>query len=462
MTALTAQWVASAVGGVLAADADAQITSVEKDSRIVQPGALFAAFVGEHVDGHDMVGQAIGNGATLALVQRPVDAPHVLVEDVTTALGSLARAYLARLRTDGEINVIGITGSNGKTTTKDLLAQILPNAVAPVGSFNNEIGLPLTVLSADQATEHLVLEMGASAPGDIAHLTSIAPLDVAVVLTVGSAHAGGYTTADGVAAEKATLLDAVVPGGTIVLNADDAVVAKMRHRPGATEQDRTVVTFGTGRHADVTAHDITTSHGRASFTVSAPTGEAELTLTLVGEHHVTNALAALTAATVSGLDLDVAAPRLSSARALSAHRMALTERSDGVWILDDAYNASPESMRAALRALKDVAGTGRAIAVIGQMREMGDASVAAHASVGVEAVRLRIDHLLVVGEEARAAYTSAVREGSWGDEASFAATIDEAHTELNERLRPGDTVLIKASHGAGLWKLADDLLGEDA
>ncbi|MFV0287468.1 MAG: Mur ligase family protein, partial [Demequina sp.] len=185
MRTLTAQWIANAVGGDLAADVHAQVTSVEKDSRAVQPGALYLAFIGEHVDGHDYAPQAFEAGAALALVSQPVAGPHVLVDDVVAALGRLARAYLALLRTEGELTVIGITGSNGKTTTKDLLAQVLPDVVAPLGSFNIEIGLPLTVLRADASTRHLVLEMGASAPGDLAYLTGIAPLDVAVVLTVG-------------------------------------------------------------------------------------------------------------------------------------------------------------------------------------------------------------------------------------------------------------------------------------
>ncbi|MFO7243342.1 MAG: UDP-N-acetylmuramoyl-tripeptide--D-alanyl-D-alanine ligase, partial [Actinomycetes bacterium] len=192
MRPLTARWIANAVSGELVGDVDTVVTSVEKDSRAVQPGGLYVAFVGERVDGHDFVDAAAANGAVMSLVSQPVAAPHILVDDVTEALGSLARAYLALLRTEGDITVVGVTGSNGKTTTKDLLAQVLPDAVAPVGSFNNEIGLPLTVLRAESSTRHLVLEMGASAPGDIAYLTRIAPLDIAVVLTVGSAHAQFY------------------------------------------------------------------------------------------------------------------------------------------------------------------------------------------------------------------------------------------------------------------------------
>lgn len=463
MRPLTAQWVANAVGGELAAEVDAVVTGVDKDSREIVPGSLYVAFVGERVDGHEYAPRAFEAGATLALVSEPVAGPHVLVDDVTAALGRLAAAYLALLRTEGEITVIGITGSNGKTTTKDLLAQVLDDAVAPVGSFNNEIGLPLTVLRADAGTRHLVLEMGASAPGDLAYLTRIAPLDIAVVLTVGTAHLGGYGSPEGLAAEKATLLDGLVPGGVALLNADDDRVAAMASRPALGADGRRVRTFGTSVGADLIATDITLERGRAAFSVTSQTSgqeaSASVTLRLVGEHHVTNALAAMAVALECGLDLTQAATRIGDAVPLSAHRMALTERADGVWVLDDSYNASPESMKAALRALKEVATTGRSFAVIGEMREMGDSSRTAHEEIGLDVVRLRIDHLLVVGEGAKPAHASAVREGSWGDEAAYVATIDEARAFLDGRLMRGDTVLIKASHGSGLWKLADDLLG---
>jgi UDP-N-acetylmuramoyl-tripeptide--D-alanyl-D-alanine ligase len=458
MRSLTAQWVANAVGGELAADVDAVVTSVEKDSRAVTPGALYVAFVGERVDGHDYVDAAVALGATLSLVSQPVAAPHVLVDDVTQALGKLACAYLALLRTEGDITVVGITGSNGKTSTKDLLAQMLPDSVAPVGSFNNEIGLPLTVLSADASTRHLVLEMGASAPGDIAYLTRIAPLDVGVVLTVGSAHAQFYPTPDALAAEKASILAGVVAGGTAVLNADDGRVAGMSAL--ATDRSLEVRQFGTAPQAEVTATGIGLDAGRAVFTVKADGHQAPVSLRLVGEHHITNALAAITVAIACGMSLTHAAAAVSEATPLSPHRMALTVRPDDVRILDDAYNASPESMRAALRALLAVADGGFTWAVIGEMREMGDASWQAHADVGLDAVRFNIGRLVVVGAGAKPAFDAAVREGSWGEEAIYVTTIDEARELLDRDVAPGDTVLIKASHGSCLWKLADALVAD--
>lgn len=491
MRQLTAQWVANAVGGTLVADVDVLVTSVEKDSREVTPGALYVAFIGERVDGHDYVEQAIAAGATLCLVQHAVGAPHIVVDDVTEALGRLSRAYLALLRVEGSVKVIGITGSNGKTTTKDLLAQVLPEVVAPVGSFNNEIGLPLTVLRADSSTRHLVLEMGASAPGDIGYLTSIAPLDIAVVLTVGTAHVGGYGSIAALAIEKSTIIDGVIPGGTVLLNADDGRVAAMRASAAIRDRSLTVRTFGATEDAAVSlvASRPRLVDGRAEFTPvvqeSFDSGAAfhdlddpgqsagdsgsggfiddavpyPIHLSLVGEHHVTNALAAIAVALTCGIEYYRATDAVAAALPLSAHRMAVTARPDGVTVIDDSYNASPESMRAALRALKAVGEDGRTFAVIGEMLEMGETSIDSHSDIGIDVVRLGIDHLLVVGDGARPAFTTAVREGSWGDEAAWVATIEEARAFLGERLTSGDTVLIKGSHGSGLWKLADQLVG---
>ncbi|WP_062517929.1 UDP-N-acetylmuramoyl-tripeptide--D-alanyl-D-alanine ligase [Demequina gelatinilytica] len=453
MRPVSAQWIANAVSGTLAGDVDTMVSGVDKDSRAIQPGWLYVAFVGERVDGHDYVPQAMAAGAALCLVSEPVDAPHVLVVDVQAALGALARAYLALLRTENELTVIGITGSNGKTTTKDLLAQVLPDVVAPVGSFNNEIGMPLTVLRADASTRHLVLEMGASGLGHIDYLTSIAPLDIAVVLTVGTAHMGEYASPDDVAVAKSEIVKGLVPGGVAILNADDARVAAM-----AAVAAGDVVTFGTSESTH-RAIGLTSDRGRASFEIGAL---PRRTLTLVGEHHVTNALAAFSVALQCGLDAEQAWESIAAARPLSAHRMALTERPDGVTVIDDAYNASIESVRAALRALKLVADGGRTVAVLGEIRELGESSIAIHEQIGTEVVRLRIDRTIIVGAGARAAYVAAVREGSWGDEAAYVATLDEARALLEETLRPGDTVLVKASHGSGLWELADQLVGGDA
>lgn len=456
MRPLTAQWIANAVGGELVGDVDAVVTSVVKDSREATQGSLYVAFVGEHADGHLFAEAAVASGAVLCLVTQPVAAPHVLVDDATQALGTLACAYLALLRTEGSVTVVGITGSNGKTTTKDLLAQMLPDVVAPQGSYNNEIGLPLTVLRAEPSTRHLVLEMGASGPGHIAYLTSIAPPDIAVVLMVGTAHAAGYNGPDGIANAKREIVTGLRPGGLAVLNVDDAAVAAM------ASAAPNLLTFGAAPSADVRASDLRVIRGRAAFVVHMGGDSAPVQLSLVGEHHLGNALAAIAVALQCGLSLADAASAVSAATAISGHRMAITERPDGVTIIDDSYNASPESMRAALRALMDVAGGGRTFAAIGAMLEMGTDSAAAHADIGHIAVRLGVDYLVVVGEAAKAAYDAAVREGSWGDEAIFVDTIAQAREYLDLNLAPGDTLLIKASHGSGLYRLADELVGERA
>lgn len=452
MRPVTARWIAEVTGGSLAAESDTEVTSVSQDSRSCQPGSLYVAFPGANADGHEFVSSAAGAGAALNLVTRAVNAPHVLVLDTTVALGQLARAYLASLREDAELAVVAVTGSVGKTTTKDLLAQMLPACVAPRGSFNNAIGLPLTVFRADESTRNLVLEMGANGAGHIAYLASIAPPDIAAILVVGSAHLGEFGSIDDAAKAKAELIEGCAPGATVVLNADDPRVAAMAALAPS------VTTFGLGP-ANVRATDVTTVGGRARFTLAAEGVEAPVALRLMGEHHVTNALAAATVALCLGMHVEDVAELLSAATASSPHRMAVVERPDGVTILDDSYNASPESMRAAFRAVRELAGSGRSFAVIGEMLEMGAESLAAHDELGHLAVRLGIDHLVVVGAGARAAYDAVVSEGSLGDEAVFVATMEDARAYLDSNVRSGDTVLVKGSHGSGLWRLADDLTG---
>ncbi len=452
MRTVTAAWIAEAVGGPLSGEPGLEVTAVVRDSREVTPGAMYVALPGERADGHDFISAAAAAGAVLHLVTRPVAAPHILVADAATALGVLAREYLLLLRKEGRITVIGVTGSVGKTTTKDLLSQILPDCVAPIGSYNNEIGLPLTVLRADDATNYLVLEMGASGVGHISYLTAIAPPDVVAVLVVGSAHMGEYASLEEVAQAKAEIVKGRSPGATVLLNADDSRVAAMDEMaPGA-------ITFGVG-HGDVRAEEVRMERARARFTLVSGAESAEVALRLVGEHNVTNSLAAAAVALSVGMRVAEVATRLSAAIALSPHRMSIKERADGVTILDDSYNASPESMRAAFHALREVANGGRSFAVIGEMREMGEASLGAHDELGRLAVRLGFDRLVVVGEGARAAYDAAVREGFFGDEATYVATIDEARTYLDAHLTPGDTVLVKSSRDSGLWRLADALVG---
>lgn len=476
MIALTAADVAALAGGTLtgpAAASDVVTGPVVVDSRLVEPGALFVALPGEHVDGHDFAATAVEAGARLVLAAHPVTSasgplPCVVVDDVEVALGALAHGVLERLRgTDRPAEsgtpaaeaplVIGITGSVGKTTTKDLLAQLLgadAPTVAPVGSFNNTIGLPLTVLRADEQTRFLVLEMGASGVGHIAELTRIARPDVAVVLAVGSAHLAGFGTVEAVARTKAELVDAVGPDGLVVLNADDPRVAAMASRARGR-----VVTFGTSPGADVRAQDLRAdASGRTSFDLVTSGGAARVALRLVGDHHVANALAAAAVCVEVGIPVEDVATRLSSAEALSAHRMHVTERSDGVTVIDDSYNANPDSMRAALKALATIAGRDRrSVAVLGEMLELGDGARAEHDSIGSLLVRLNIGLTVVVGKGARPIAEGANREGSWGDEVLQVDDLENARLVLRGELRSGDVVLLKSSHGAGLWQLADEI-----
>jgi len=472
--ALTATEVAAATGGRLYPPTLSPALLVHGpvvvDSRQVETGALFVALPGEHSDGHDHAPAAVAAGAALVLAARELTGPDgpvpsVVVDDVEVALGDLARAVLLRLRTDDEpgatrLRVVGVTGSVGKTTTKDLLAQVLAPTgptITPVASFNNEIGLPLTVLRADESTRFLVLEMGASGMGHLTYLTAIAPPDLAVVLAVGHAHVGEFGGIEAVGRAKAEIVAGLAPGGVAVLNADDPRVAAM-----AAAAPGDVVTFGSTVGADVRATGSTVDRaGRASFTLRAGDRAAPVELRLVGEHHISNALAAAAVALRLGLDLDEVAKRLSAADALSPHRMHVVERADGVTVIDDSYNANPDSMRAALKALATVAGRDRrSVAVLGEMLELGEESRPAHEAIGLMVVRLNVGLTVVVGAGARAIADGAQLEGSWGDEVAFADDVTAAGDYLESELAPGDVVLVKSSYGSGLWRLGDRLTGE--
>jgi UDP-N-acetylmuramoyl-tripeptide--D-alanyl-D-alanine ligase len=460
MIALTPTEVAAITGGELGGPAASTdpLMSVVIDSRAATDAALFVALPGEHVDGHDYLEAAAGAGAAAAIVSRDVpDAPlpYIRVPDAAAALADLAREVLARLRAAGEVVVVGITGSVGKTTTKDLLSVLLAplgDLVAPVASFNNEIGLPLTVLRADLETRVLVLEMGADAPGNLTFLTSIAPPDIAVELIVGHAHLGGFGSIEGVATAKAELVQGLAPGGVAVLNADDVRVASM-----ATLAER-VLTFGRSTSADVRAADVTTGpDGHAELTLVAAQGHARLRLGLAGDHHVTNALAAAAVALHLGRPIEEIAATLAAVQPISPHRMQLTDRADGIRVIDDAYNANPTSMRAALAALAAMTSDRRSVAVIGEMLDLGPESAHEHAEIGRHARALRIDEVIVVGEQARPVLDAVLEAGG---SARFAEDLAAAERLLGTLLTPGDAVLVKGSNGTGLYRLAGALAAE--
>jgi UDP-N-acetylmuramoyl-tripeptide--D-alanyl-D-alanine ligase len=429
------------------------------DSREAAPGSLFAAYRGERVDGHDFAAQAAGSGAAVVLATRPVGVPAVLVDDVTAALGALARHTVRELGA----TVVALTGSSGKTSTKDLIGQLLDRigpTVWPVGSFNNEIGLPLTALRADESTRHLVLEMGARGVGHIRHLASLTPPRIGVVLNVGTAHLGEFGDRETIAVAKGELAESLPPaadGGIAVLNADDRLVRAMAARTRA----RTVF-FGEAEEAAVRAEDTRLdAAGRPCFTLCTPTGRTGVTMRLYGEHHVSNALAAAAVAHELGLPAEAIAETLSSAGPLSKWRMEVTERADGVTVVNDAYNANPDSMRAALKALAVMGRERRTWAVLGEMAELGDDAQTEHDAIGRLAVRLNVSKLVSVGgREAAWLDMGAKNEGSWGEESVHVSDAQAALKLLRNELRPGDVVLVKASRSVGLEKVALQLVAD--
>jgi UDP-N-acetylmuramoyl-tripeptide--D-alanyl-D-alanine ligase len=453
--------VAAATGGRLAGGALAEAViegPVVIDSREVTPGALFVAFAGERVDGHDYAAAAVGAGAVAVLAAREVTGPAgapvptLVVADPQRALGALARAVRDRLT---ELTVIAITGSSGKTSTKDLLAEVLAAAgltVAPRNSFNNEIGVPLTALGCDEQSRYLVSEMGAREPGNIAYLCDLVAPQIGVVLNVGAAHAGVFGSREVTAATKGELVEALPAAGLAVLNADDPAVAAMASRTAAR-----VVRTGTGPSADIRAVGIALDgKARPAFTLQTPDGAAPVRLRLHGRHHVGNALAAAAAAIGVGMDVNQVADLLSAARARSSGRMSVYRRGDGVIVIDDAYNANPDSVAAALAALVAMARDGRSWVVLGEMLELGDQSAAEHFRLGRLSADLGVDHLVAVGPGARPAHQGALEAGA--RTASAVEDLDAAEALLRERLRPGDVVLVKASRAIGLDRLARRLI----
>jgi UDP-N-acetylmuramoyl-tripeptide--D-alanyl-D-alanine ligase len=435
--------------------------TVDTDSRLIEPGGIFVAKPGESTDGHLFVGAAVQRGAAVALVERPVEEPvsQIVVPDVVTALADLAREVVARVRAHGGLRVVGITGSNGKTTTKNLLARILEGegeTVAPRASFNNEVGAPLTMLRVTNSTRYLVSEFGASAPGEIARLAGLVDPDIGVVLMVGMAHAGGFGGIEATLAAKSELVRAIRPGGIAVLNADDGRVASMASIAG--ERDASVRWFGRGpRAVDVRADDVEVTASGTRSTVIVDGVTASLTLRVLGEHHVMNALAAIAAATALGVPLRACIERLETVDIAERWRMQPLG-SDRVRIINDAYNASPDSMAAALRTLAQITQPGeRTVAVLGAMSELGEYAEEEHDRVGLLAVRLGVQRIVVVGPDARRMFLEAIAQGSWDGEAVFFATQDEAYDYLLGELRDGDRVLVKSSNSAGLRHLGDRL-----
>ena len=458
MIAMTTAEIAGVVGGV--AHGDATVTGPAFfDSRAVEPGGLFLAVAGERVDGHAYAEGAVAAGAAAVLGTRPTRVPTVVVDDPVVALGLLARHVRDRLP---DLTVLALTGSQGKTGTKDYLAQVLATAgetVATAGNLNNEIGVPVTVLRAGETTRFLVVEMGARGVGHVSYLCGIARPTIAGVLNVGTAHLGEFGTRETIARAKGEIVEALPADGVAVLNQDDALVRGMGDRTPAR-----VVLFGEDATSDVRLSDEDTDDlGRPSATVTWDGQSARLTLQQVGHHQLSNAAAAAAFALAAGVPFDQTVRALDEAVPLSRWRMEVVDRPDGLRVINDAYNANPDSMRAAIGTLAHIGlgRSGRTVAVLGEMKELGDTAAAEHREVGADVARAGIDVLLVVGPEAGPMADGARSVTDWAGTAMPVADREAALAWLRENIAAGDVVLVKASRGASLEHVAQGLVEEE-
>ena len=460
MIKLSLGQIANAISGeiVVGDSANEVFGTVRTDSRLVEPGDIFFAKLGENEDGHRYL-ESLVSKASLAIVSTPrFDLPlaQVKVADTVVALSMLAEFVLSQVRPNG-LKVIGITGSNGKTSAKNMLAAItakVGKTISPQDSFNNEVGLPLTVLRLEQDTKYLVLELGAAGLGSIDRLASWTKPDVGIQLKVGMAHAGAFGGIEVTARIKAEMMPHI--GNLAILNMDDPIVRDFEARNGVRS-----VGYGYSADAQLQLLHVGVSLKGTSIELRYPDGERrELNLRILGEHQAMNAAAALLAAEELGIDRTLALQTLSELEIAERWRMQPMMRKDGVLIINDAYNASPDSMRAGLQTLATIGRQGhRTIAVLGLMAELGDQTLAEHESVGRLVVRYNIDKLFVVGKEAKILHLSATQEGSWDGESEFFENASEAFDAINAKLLPGDVVLVKSSNVAGLRFLGDELAG---
>jgi len=448
MIAMKASEIASVVQGTLHGEDVTVSEAAVINSSEATPGSLFLAIKGERVDGHDFVADARTHGAALTLSTKSVEGPHIVVTDVVVALGKLAQHVRSNLL---NLTVIGITGSQGKTTTKELMASILSAAaptVAPHGNFNNEIGAPLSLLHCTEATKYCIVEMGARHKGDIAHLCTIAQPNIGVVLKVGTAHLGEFGSIEAIAETKSELIRSLSAEATGILGTYDAFTPKM----AALHKGKNL-TFGEGAECDIRATDIEIREGRAHFDLVTPEGRSAVGLRIVGLHQVANALAVASVATVLGFSLDQIASGLSTAESQAKWRMEIHELPSLV-LINDAYNASPEAMAAALQTLVHFAQErgGESWAFLGKMNELGESSDADHAGVGTLASELGIDHLVCVGAPQYGAKITA------GSATTVHLCADKAEAlVVAAHINPGDVALVKASRSEKLEELADSI-----
>ncbi|GIE96884.1 UDP-N-acetylmuramoyl-tripeptide--D-alanyl-D-alanine ligase [Paractinoplanes rishiriensis] len=458
MIPITLGEIAGITGGTLVnAEPSLSVTGpVEYDSRRIRPGGLFVAFEGEKVDGHAYAGPAVQAGAAAVLSTRDTGQPGVVVAEPLAALAALARALVERLP---DLTIVGLTGSSGKTTTKDYLGQLLSRlgpTIAPAGSLNNELGFPYTVLQATEQTRYLVLEMGARGIGHISYLTGIARPRVGLVLNVGAAHLGEFGSVEGTARAKGELVEALPADGVAVLNADDPLVSAMASRTSAR-----VLLTGESPAAAVRATDVTLDEaGRASYRLHFDGKIGNVRLGVAGRHQVANTLAAAGVALALGLGFEDVADALGAVGIASSRRMDVFARPDGVIVIDDSYNANPSSTAAALHALAAMASSRRRVAVLGYMAELGDHERAGHEEVGRLAAELGVDRLVAVAENARPILDGANGVDGWTGEAIFADDQATAIEIVQSDLHAGDVVLVKGSRYR-TWDVVDALRPEE-
>lgn len=437
--------IAEIVGGTLHGDEVMVTQAPVINSGKAITGSIFLAIKGENVDGHDFAEDARAHGAVLTLGSKAVAGPHIIVDDVIVAVGKLAHHVRMQLP---NLTVIGITGSQGKTTTKELLASVLSNfakTVAPSGNFNNDLGMPISLLECTEETRYCVVEMGARHAGDIARLAAIAAPNIGVVLKVGSAHKGEFGSVEMIARAKSELISALAPSAVAILGTYDEFTPKM----AALHSGKTTY-FGEKSSCDIRATDIEFREGRAHFDLVTPEGRTAVGLRIVGLHQVANALAVAAVATELGLSLDQIAGGLSTAESGAKWRMEIIELPQ-LLLINDAYNASPESMVAALGTLALFAQErgGESWAFLGKMHELGESSQSDHADIGTLASELGIDHLVCVNAPE---YASSAENGSHTT-IHLCESKDEA-SAIARNLNQGDVVLVKASRSEKLEELA--------
>jgi UDP-N-acetylmuramoyl-tripeptide--D-alanyl-D-alanine ligase len=444
--------VARAVHGTATGE-NVEIRSAVTDSRLARSGALFVALRGERLDGHRFVGDAFAHGAAAVLIDEGLDAegPAVHAADTGKAFLSLA----ADERRGLDLTVVGITGANGKTSTKDMAAAIVARrfrTYASPASFNNEVGVPATILGTPPDTEVLVAELGARHVGDVTLLCEVARPSMVVVTNVGVAHMEVFGSWDRIVEAAAEPVLALDDDGIAVLNADDPVVVALGSRHGGR-----IVTFGRAEPAEVRAEAVVLDpEGRASFDLVCGKDRARVALAVPGEHMVSNALAAAAVGITLGTSARDCAQALA-ASTISHWRMETFTTRDGIRVLNDAYNANPESMAAALRTARWMASGARLIAVLGPMAELGDIAETEHERIGELAARLRVDRLVTVGDAAKAVAVAGLREGVEPDDVASYDDPDAALADVRAHARPGDLVLFKASRVVGLERLAEAL-----